>query len=72
MKVLHVFILFILVLFIVGIWDIKKSFNEYSTNPNYSTINSFYGKICGIILSVILLILYLLGYIQINDSYVKW
>ncbi len=68
MKTIHIFILFIFVLFIVGIWDIKGSYNNYIRAPSYPTISSFYSKIAGIILSLILLILYLLGYVNIPET----
>ena len=65
MKTLHIFILFIFILFIVGFWDIKKSYENYKNAPSYGTISGFYSSVAAIILSVVLLVLYLIGYINI-------
>jgi hypothetical protein len=65
MKTLHFFILFIFILFVVGFWDIKKSYENYKNTPSYGTISGFYSSVAAIILSIVLLILYLIGYINI-------
>jgi len=66
MKTLYIFILFVFILFIVGIWDIKKSYENYKNSPSYGTISGFYSSIGAIVLSVILLISFLLGYIKVG------
>ena len=60
-----IFIIFVLIFCSIGI---KKSYYNYknnSNNPGY--ISGFYSGVAGIIASVILLILYLLGKIHFND-----
>ena len=65
MKTLHIFILFNIFLFFYGVWDIKKMYLNYKNNPFYGTISGFYSSVAAIVLSIILLILYLLGYVNI-------
>ena len=66
MKTSYVLILFIVILFIGGIWDIKNSYLNYKKSPSYGTINGFYSSVGAIILSVILLVLYLIGTINVD------
>ena len=67
MKDSHKFLIFIVILFTLSIYGIKKDYHKYKNDKNPITIKIFYNGVAGIIASVIILILYLLGKIHFND-----
>lgn len=67
MKDSYKFLIFIVVLFILSIYGIKKDYYKYKNDKNPISIKIFYNGIAGITLSIILLILYVLGKIHFND-----
>lgn len=61
----------LLIIFSVGIIiyssiGLKKSYFYYKNEPGYNSISIFYSKAAGIVVGVLFLILYFLGYIDVE------
>ncbi len=67
MKSSDLLIIFCFGFFIYSMLGIRKWYFKYKYDPSYTTISVFYGKIGGIILSIILIALHFLGLIPYNE-----
>lgn len=67
MKDSHKFLIFIVILFLIGILTIKKNYRDFKSYKDYHTISGFYSSLACIVASLILIILYFSGKIPFND-----
>lgn len=61
------FLIFILVLFFIGILTIKKNYFDYKSMKDYHTISGFYSSLACVITSLVLFLLYVTGNIPFKN-----
>lgn len=67
MKDSYKFLIFIFILALIGVFTIKKNYDDYKLIKNYHTIKGYYSSLACIVTSIILIILFFLKKIPFND-----